>query len=145
VSPAGGAEPASAGLETAALDVSAIEAQLAGILRDTVSPRITLLRLVLILRARLPQATACGLTLTPPGAAAPLTFGDEVPPCETDGARLAAPVQDAAGTYGEIAVQLPPSRAPREEVQRLLAWLGRAAAPVARIVLGLDVPHNPRP
>ncbi len=110
---------------------------------DTVAPRVTLERIALLLRTRLPRALACAIRLSQPGMPEPLVAGE--PPFGIEGETIAITIADRREVYGTLevvkALGQPASLEERQALERIALLL----APIARLALGLDIPQNPRP
>lgn len=125
----------------------ALQGRLTALLHDTVSPKVTFGRVLLLLRSALPGVTGGSVWLARPGESEQLVAGDVQP--DTAGGPAHAlhtvPIEDESGVYGRLVLQLPPATVLAPSDSAVAAWVARSLVPAARIALGLDVPQTPRP
>jgi hypothetical protein len=111
--------------------------------RDTVAPRVTLERIVLLLRTRLPGALACAIRLSQPGEPEPLVVGESRSGIE--GETITVAIAGQRETYGTLEVVKAFGQKASPDERQALERIALLLAPIARLALGLEVPRNPRP
>lgn len=110
---------------------------------DTVAPRVTLERVALLLRTRLPRALACAIRLSRPGLPEPLVAGES--PFGIEGETIVSTIADWREVYGTLEIIKAPEQRASLEERQALERIALLLAPIARLALGLDIPQNPGP
>lgn len=138
--------PSSRTLERCALTVPSkgtLSARIKALIGDTVSPRVTMQRVLLLLTSQLPSVAGGSVRLGLPGHPAILAAGSPDP--EAPGSVIELPIGDEAGNYGMLRLFTSRGQDLPLEHREIAARAARALAPLARIDLKLDVPATPQP
>jgi hypothetical protein len=123
--------------------LEALRQRIVALLDDTVSPKVNLERVLLLLQTRLARVHGYSLWMGRPGEPPTLEAGT---PNAVDRRRpLRITISDQEQSYGHLELYLHDGADLSDGERALVEWAGQTMAPLARQYLGLDVPHTPRP
>lgn len=108
----------------------ALRQRIEALLHDTVSPKVTLDRVILLLQARLPVIHGYGVWLMQDGREARLVSGTTDPGARRGSRQL--PLSDADGPLGHVDLYLQEDAALTREEEALVQWALQTLTPLLR-------------